>query len=143
MQSGNVVFRSQVRSAGTLERLIGKALREQCGVETDVFVRSASQWQALVAGNPFVAESQRDPGHVVAVVFGSAVSAGVTARLQTSIAGRERVAVAGSHGYIVYPDGIGNSRLTASAIERALETRVTARNWNTVLKLAAILNADS
>jgi uncharacterized protein (DUF1697 family) len=40
--------------------------------------------------------------------------------------------------YVVYPDGIGPSKLTGGVIDRALATRGTARNWNTVLKLAAL-----
>jgi len=39
---------------------------------------------------------------------------------------------------MVYPDGIGRSRLTSAVIENKLGTRGTARNWNTVLKLAAL-----
>jgi uncharacterized protein (DUF1697 family) len=39
--------------------------------------------------------------------------------------------------YLVYPDGVGRSKLTNALIERHLETRGTARNWNTVKKLAA------
>jgi uncharacterized protein (DUF1697 family) len=38
-------------------------------------------------------------------------------------------------------DGIGRSRLTSALIEKKLGTRGTGRNWNTVLKLAAL--ADS
>lgn len=38
---------------------------------------------------------------------------------------------------MVYPDGIGRSRLTNAVIEKTLKARGTARNWNTVLKLAA------
>jgi uncharacterized protein (DUF1697 family) len=45
--------------------------------------------------------------------------------------------------YIVYPDGIGRSRLTGAVIEKMLGTRGTARNWNTVLKLNAVVNADT
>jgi len=47
----------------------------------------------------------------------------------------------GQQAYIVYPDGIGRSRLTAALIERKLATRGTARNWNTVMKLAALAEA--
>ena len=36
----------------------------------------------------------------------------------------------------MYPDGQGNSKLTNAVIERKLGTSGTARNWNTVLKLA-------
>jgi uncharacterized protein (DUF1697 family) len=51
--------------------------------------------------------------------------------------GRERIEVFGSTLYIVYPDGIGPSKLTHGMIEKYLATRGTARNWNTVLKLLA------
>ena len=44
----------------------------------------------------------------------------------------------GREAYIVYPDGMGRSRLTATVIDRALKTSGTARNWNTVRKLAAL-----
>ena len=37
--------------------------------------------------------------------------------------------------------GIGRSRLTNTLIERKLGTRATGRNWNTVLKLAALARA--
>ena len=45
------------------------------------------------------------------------------------------------HLYIVYPDGMGLSKLTGTVIERTLSTRGTARNWNTVTKLAALARA--
>jgi len=60
------------------------------------------------------------------------------AGLQKAIAGREVVRTSGRHAYIVYPDGIGRSRLTVALIEKKLGTRGTGRNWNTVLKLAAL-----
>jgi len=143
LQSGNVVFESRMRSKAS-ERLIRTALREQCGVNVDVFVRSASEWGGIVAGNPFVSESRRDPGRVVVMLLASPPGAAAAGRLLAALPGREKVAIDGSHGYLVYPDGIGDSRLTSSVIERALQTRGTARNWNTVVKLAALLNpADS
>jgi uncharacterized protein (DUF1697 family) len=37
--------------------------------------------------------------------------------------------------------GIGRSRLTHRLIESKLMTRGTGRNWNTVLKLAAVAEA--
>jgi len=36
---------------------------------------------------------------------------------------------------VVYPDGIGRSRLTLALIERKLGTRGTGRNWNSVTKM--------
>jgi uncharacterized protein (DUF1697 family) len=142
LQSGNVVCRSNLRTSSAIERRIGQVLRERCDVDVDVFVRTASQWRSIVSGNPFRIESERDPAHLVVMVFASPVSASAAARLQASIKGRERLVVDGAHGYIVYPDGIGTSRLTAAVIERSLETRGTARNWNTVIKLERLLAAE-
>jgi len=56
--------------------------------------------------------------------------------LQNAIKGREVVKAEGRQAYLVYPDGVGRSRLTTALIEQKLGTRGTARNWNTVLKLA-------
>jgi uncharacterized protein (DUF1697 family) len=57
--------------------------------------------------------------------------------LRSAIRGREIVRAVGKQLYIVYPDGIGRSRLTVALIENKLGTRGTGRNWNTALKLAA------
>jgi uncharacterized protein (DUF1697 family) len=51
------------------------------------------------------------------------------------------VRAVGRELYAVYPDGQGKSKLTNVVIEKALATRGTARNWNTVLKLQALVNA--
>jgi uncharacterized protein (DUF1697 family) len=61
--------------------------------------------------------------------------------LQTAITGSEIVRVEGRQAYIVYPDGIGRSRLTTALIEKKLRTRGTGRNWNTVLKLEGLVGA--
>ncbi|HET7599536.1 MAG TPA: hypothetical protein VFK09_04555, partial [Gemmatimonadales bacterium] len=62
-------------------------------------------------------------------------------RLQAAITGPERVRLEGKNAYIVYPAGIGRSRLTNALLERHLGTRGTGRNWNTVLRLEALAGA--
>ena len=49
----------------------------------------------------------------------------------------------GRQAYITYPDGVGQSKLTMTIIEKKLGTRGTGRNWNTVLKLHALANRSS
>jgi uncharacterized protein (DUF1697 family) len=141
LQSGNVVFRSDARATAELERLIESAAAKRLGLATDVVVRSGKEWKAIIAGNPFPKEAREDPSHLLAMPLkGAPWRAGVTA-LQDAIVGREIVSVRGRCAYIVYPDGIGRSRLTTALIEKMLESRGTGRNWNTVLKIAAL--ADS
>lgn len=54
--------------------------------------------------------------------------------------GPEIIHVRGDNLYTYYTDGVGRSKLTMDLIERRLKTTGTGRNWNTVLKIAAMLD---
>ena len=139
LQSGNLLFRTAAQPTVRLEQQLEVAAKKRLGLETDFFVRTAEDWRGLVARNPFRDEARRDPGHLVAVLLRDAPRPENVAALQAAIKGREIVRGGGRHLYAVYPDGMGRSRLTNALIEMALGTRATARNWNTVLKLADLL----
>jgi uncharacterized protein (DUF1697 family) len=76
------------------------------------------------------------------VILRDEVSAANVAALQKAIVGREVVRAKGRCLYVVYPDGIGRSKLTTAIIEKKLGTRGTARNWNTVLKLQVLTQSS-
>ena len=141
LQSGNVVFRNGVHTAAQLERLLEQAAAKRFGLETDFFVRTTADWKTMIAGNPFPEEAERDPGHLLVMFLREAPKPEDVTALQKAITGREVVRTKGRHAYVVYPDGIGRSRLTNALIERKLGTRGTGRNWNTVLKLRALAGA--
>jgi len=137
LQSGNVLFQENARTCSELEILLEGAARKRLGLETDFFVRSAEDWKTVIDGNPFLKEAERDPSHVLVVFLKKVPDRRDVAALQASIKGREVVSVKGRHAYIVYPDGIGRSRLTNAVIEKSFGSG-TGRNWNTVLKLGAL-----
>jgi uncharacterized protein (DUF1697 family) len=141
LQSGNVVFHSGSSSPSKLERILEEAVAARLKVKTDFFVRTVKEWKAVIAGNPFAAEAESDPSHLLVVFLKEAVDPAAVDALRKAITGRERVEANGRHMYIVYPDGIGRSRLTNTVAAQKLNSRGTARNWNTVLKLAAMATA--
>lgn len=138
LQSGNLVFRSETRTGPDLERFLEAQAEKHLDLHADFLVRSAKEWKAVVARNPFRREADRDPSHLVVVFLKSAPKAKDVEALRRAITGPEIVRADGKHAYIVYPAGIGRSRLTGALVEKTLGTRGTARNWNTVLKLAAL-----
>ena len=141
LQSGNVVFRGPTRTSGDLERLIESEGEKRLRLTTDVLVRTEKEWGGVIAANPFPKEAVSDPSHLLAVVLKDRPARDKEKTLQQTIVGREVVRVDGRCAYIVYPDGIGRSRVTSALIEKHLGTRGTGRNWNTVMKLKAL--ADS
>jgi len=72
------------------------------------------------------------------VVLKAAPTPAQVRALQAAIRGREVVRAHRRELYAVHPDGIGTSKLTLPLIEKHLGTRGTGRNWNTVLKMAAL-----
>jgi len=141
LQSGNLLFRGGARSGAQLERLLEKEAASRLALETDLFVRTAAEWQSVIAHNPFRKEAERDPARLVVIFLKDAPSAKAVRALQVAITGPEVVRASGRHAYIVYPNGTGRSRLTNALIEKHLGTRGTGRNWNTVLKLRALVQA--
>ncbi len=139
LQSGNLVFASDRLTGEPLERRLEVECRKRLGLETDFLVRTAKEWRALVSRNPFPIEAKRDPSHLLVLFLKAAPARKTVALLQSAIVGSELVHVVGREAFIVYPDGVGRSRLTNALLEKHIG-RGTARNWNTILKLESALS---
>lgn len=137
LQSGNVVFHGSSVQTASLERRLEAETKRRFGIDVDYLVRSAKDCQRVLADNPFPREAERDPSHLLVMFLKDAARPRQVQTLQDSIRGRETLRARGKHLYVVYPDGIGTSKLSGGAIEKHLATRGTGRNWNTLLKLTA------
>jgi uncharacterized protein (DUF1697 family) len=140
LQSGNLIFShkaSAARSPAKLESLLEAEVKKRLGLETEFHVRSADEWKAVIDANPFRGEAARDPGRLLVTFFKTPLLEANVKALRAAITGPETLHADGRHLYMVFPDGMGNSPV-ARIIDRKLAARGTARNWNTVLKLAAL-----
>jgi len=141
LASGNLVFRREGTTEAELTARLEAESEKRLGFRTDYLVRSAAEWHALVAANPYPGAARDDPAHLVAMPLKQAPGPDAVESLRAAIVGRERVEAVGRTAYLAYPDGIGESKLTIAIIEKKLATRGTARNWNTVLKLDALASS--
>ena len=137
LQSGNLVFDAEGKTAAAIEKLLEREIARRLGVETDVMVRTARELKATIARNPFPKEAKSDPSLLHVRFLKTPAGAAAVASLSRAIKGREVVKGAGSEVFIYFPDGAGTSKLTNAVIERHL-ARGTSRNWNTVTKLTEL-----
>ncbi|MEI7984721.1 MAG: DUF1697 domain-containing protein [Armatimonadota bacterium] len=135
LQSGNVVFESEERGTQELEIFLGEEIEQRFGLATEFVVRTPSEIVSVMERNPFPDEAIQDPGHLLVLFMKSVPVPKDVELLQASIVGREVVHADGKHVYAIFPDGIGDSKLT-SHLDRKLGKTWTGRNWNTVSKLA-------
>lgn len=141
LQSGNAVCGSRL-APGALESRLEEECRTHLSLDTAVIVRTAHEWEAIVNANPFRREANADPSHVLVLCLKSKPRPGAESALRTAIRGRERCHLEDRHAYLVYPDGIGTSKLTMVLAEKALGVVGTARNWNTVMKIQGLMNSS-
>jgi uncharacterized protein (DUF1697 family) len=102
-------------------------------------VRTPDQWARLVAANPFPLQAADSGSRLLVMVMKTGVAPGAVATLQALATGDERVAAVDGALYLWCADGIGHSRMAEKAVPR-LTGIGTGRNWNTVLRLAAMVD---
>jgi uncharacterized protein (DUF1697 family) len=141
LQSGNLVFQTKLRTEAEVERLLEAEAKERLGFQTNFFVRTAEQWTEIIDSNPFPKEAKQDPARLIVFFLKRPATADTIAALQAAITGPEIIRAKGNQAYISYPDGMGRSRLTIAVLEKKLGSG-TARNWNTVMKLAAMASQE-
>jgi uncharacterized protein (DUF1697 family) len=125
--SGNVVFDGRGAEADVRAEL-SVQLEAYAGKPVDVIVRSAAVIADVVARNPFANE----PGNRVMAWFSDAALPADPVKEASGLR-NEQVRLGKRELFVFYPDGQGRSRLRIPSMKSA-----TARNMNTVAKLAAM-----
>jgi uncharacterized protein (DUF1697 family) len=134
IQSGNLVF-SAAGKADSIEPKLETAIRERFGFHSDVMVRSADSWAAILAANPFPEASEAEPNRVLVGLSKVQLRSDAADALAARAAAGEQVREAGGALWFHYPAGVGTSKITPALIDRAAGSPVTGRNWRTMLKL--------
>jgi len=134
IQSGNVVFAPPAKRPADLAGLLARRIEARFGLKVPVVLRSAGELEAVVRGNPFLAEGA-DEERLHVMFLAGAPAPEAVARLDPHRSPPDRFVVAGRDVYLHTPNGMARSKLTNDHFDRALATVSTVRNWRTVSKL--------
>jgi uncharacterized protein (DUF1697 family) len=137
LQSGNVLFRSNLTDRRALVKRITQELERHLRLKVVVILRTLAEVATIVERGPVL--SPRADNRKLLVMFlsdvpGAAAQAALT-KWHKSKEMNEMIELRGPEIYLYYPDGVGRSKLTSAVIEGKLDTAGTARNWNTLVKL--------
>jgi uncharacterized protein (DUF1697 family) len=138
VQSGNVVFKTEEKDHKKLATRIQHAIERKIGFRPNVMLRTAAEMRKVVTRNPFAGRKDIEPGKLLVNFL--AYDPGKDAR-EKALAikvGPEEMHLIGREAYIYFPNGQGRSKFPWPAIERALGTSGTGRNWNSVTKMLEI-----
>lgn len=133
IQSGNAVFRHDGSDGPHLSERIGAEIEKRRGFAPRVLLLAPGDIERTVAENPFP-EAEADPKSLHVAFLASTPKAPDLKALDRLKAQSERYHLSPAAFYLHAPDGVGRSKLAASA-EKLLGVPMTDRNWRTVLKI--------
>ena len=128
--SGNVVFESPL-SEKAIKKKLETRLLGHAGKPVGVLVRTAKEMADVLARNPF----PNAPGNRTIAIF---LDEAPPSNVAETVSGRmnEEVRAGKREIYVLYDENMGRSKLKIPAAKNG-----TARNMNTVAKLAAMASA--
>jgi len=142
VQSGNIVFVAETKPSSVLAKRISDAILRDFGFPVPALVRTAKEMQGVIKNNPFVKEDSIDVAKLHVTFLSQSPAKTALKNLQTLPAKRDRFQVGRQAIYLYCPDGYGITKLSNTAIEKALAVAATTRNWktvNTLFEMAARL----
>ena len=146
IQSGNVLFTSPHTDCGRLADAFEEAIARSLAVRSVVVVLSRDDLARVVTDNPFRDEANPRCLHAVfrrLDLTPEAIAAVEAAQQRARAKGSRDVAVPiGRALFLHTPDGVGRSELAAQLARPGVPADGTARNWATVTRLMALLDAD-
>ena len=125
--SGNAVFSSRLKEQ-KVKAVLEQHLADHAGKPVGVLVRTAAEMAEVLAANPF---RSAPPNRTVAIFLDAAPPPRALEEVRGKQA--ERLASGTREIYVMYGDGMAHSKLVIPCAATG-----TARNMNTVAKLAAM-----
>lgn len=132
IQSGNVIFKTAVKTAEILNRNVADKIKETFGFE--VFVRHIllCELQQIIKENPF---HKNTPEQLYVGFLERNPDKENEEKLQAAFKGADEWTIKNQVIYLHYKEQYSNSKLNNNFIENKLKLKATTRNWKTILKL--------
>lgn len=135
INSGNAVLGSRLSRKAVISTVAEICARE-FGFDKAIYALTRSEWDGLIAKNPFP-DAVAVPKFLHMAVLAARPDEASIAALRVLATKGERLAVVDKVAYLHTPGGFGLSKL-AEKFDKGIGVPNTARNWNTVLKLAEL-----
>jgi len=140
IQSGNVVFNSELESETDLTDKIEKMIEDEFGFQVPVRVRTAVQMQEVIEKLPFTGSDYLDEASKIAITFFDREPAeSKILELEKYVFAPEQLIVCGREAFSHCPGGFARTKLTNGLIEKKLGVSATSRNLKTFMKMMAML----
>ncbi len=135
IQSGNVAFKTGKIATSALSKKIEKKILNDFGFSVSVISRSSDEMAKTVANNPFLKQRDVDPEKLHVMFLSEAPAPAALKKLSSVTVPPDQCRSVGREIYFYLPNGVSQSVLFKSPVDRILAVIATTRNWKTVNSL--------
>lgn len=138
--TGNLVFDADNEAVAEVEAALEAAFARDFGKHVDIIARSADEWLALAAGNPFSDAGEADAANIVVRVMRKPLGEDVLPSLERHCGDGERIWIVRGDLWVHFPGKPSTSKLLPALTTTRLGIG-TLRNWNTVRGLGKMIES--
>ena len=142
LQSGNALFSSQKRNPARFAGEIEARITQRLGLNIRCLILSGDELHAVVDGNPLL-DVASDGSRMLALFMLETPDLSLLAAHDPAELGRDQIRIGHRVVYQWCPDGFLAAPNVGAFLEKHLKVTVTARNWNTITRLSAMLDEDA
>lgn len=139
IQSGNVIFRSEVNNKKELNSSIVSAIEKNYGFIVPVLVLDVEELMEVFLNNPFILGGVDDVSRLHVTLLDEIPEGQLVDSLNSLKSGEDEFKIIENRIYINCPNGYGRTKFTNTLFERKLKVRATTRNWKTITKLVEMI----
>ncbi len=139
IQSGNIIFESQLSDIKEIENKISQLIKKEYGFDVPIIVLTLTDLENLIEYNPFAAEANEEPTKVLISFFRDLPSPKLIDELKSREYETEKFKFEKKYAYLHCMNGYGKAKINNNFLENKLKVIATTRNWKTILKLFEIM----
>jgi uncharacterized protein (DUF1697 family) len=143
IQSGNIVFDSELSDLTYLDTIISEQIKRTFGFDVPVLVRSPGYLEQILKKSPFEKYEDFDLKKCAYVFLKNTPEPDRIEDLQNRSYENERFMIENQCLYLYCMKGAGRAKLHTNEIERRLGVEATARNNNTLVRLVSMTRSRS
>ncbi len=142
IQSGNVVFTSELTNKPEIEKIISEKIKETFNADVPVLILSVADMEDAIRRNPYISDSEKDISFLHLTFLKNTPDTRLIENIDAEKYKPDEFSVFGNVVYLYCPNGYGNTKLSNTFFEKKLKTDATTRNWksaNELLKMTGKL----
>ena len=136
LASGNVILSAESDRPDRIADAIRRLLSDEFNVNVPCVARTANQVREVLDRNP-LHDVVSDRSRYLVNFLSEEPDPEVVAALLEDDHSPEAIAIEGTEAYVWTPDGVKAMTLSHAYLEKRFGVVATARNWNTMTKIAA------